>query len=69
MAFVLGCRFRIRKAKGDVIDLNKMVDNFGSKMKEVTTDSKEWSKTVNEKESGSMNSNNDSDGYNEIIIE
>ena len=70
VSFVLGCRFRIRKEKGDTIDLNKIVDNFGSRVRETAGGAKDQDKTASEKKSDSRNDNsNGDDGYKEVTIE
>jgi len=70
ISFVLGCRFRIRKEKGESIDLNKIINGFGSKVREATGEVKEQDKYNDARGSGNQNNkNNDNDGYNEITIE
>jgi hypothetical protein len=70
VSFILGCRFRIRKEKGDTIDLNKIVDSFGNKVKETMTGVEDKYKAANEKNpAGKNESSNGDDKYNEITIE
>ena len=70
VSFVLGCRFRIRKEKGETIDLNKMVGNFGSKVRETVAGMEDKDKASSgENPSGKNGSNNNDDGYSEVTIE
>ncbi|NLC68131.1 MAG: DUF4342 domain-containing protein [Clostridiaceae bacterium] len=70
ISFMMGCRFRIRKEKGDTIDLNKMVDSFGSKVRETAARMEDKYKASNNENSTGKNGNSDEDdGYNEVTIE
>jgi len=74
---LLGFRFKIRKANGDVIDLNRIIDSFGSTVKENTKEkSKDTKKNFESdasenrsKSTNNNNNNNDDDGYREITVE
>ncbi|HOJ10185.1 MAG TPA: DUF4342 domain-containing protein [Clostridiales bacterium] len=68
ISFILGCRFRIRKEKGESIDLNKFIDGFGSKVKEASGEAKQQNNPNGAKNPDKRNDDND-DGYNEITIE
>jgi len=72
ISFALGCRFKIRKEKGESIDINKIINGFGSKVKEATGDIKQQNtpndvkKTDNKKDD---DDNNNDSGYSEVTIE
>ncbi len=70
ISFIFGCRFKIRKEQGESIDLNKIINSFGSKVREATGESREQYKQNDTRKSEKQNNDkNDDDGYNEIIVE
>lgn len=78
ISFVLGCRFRIRKEKGESIDLNKIINGFGSKVREATGETKQQGNPKDTIKYGNQNNaakddnddnNGNSDGYSEITVE
>jgi Sec-independent protein translocase protein TatA len=74
ISFIFGCRFKIRKEKGESIDLNKIINGFGSKVREATVESREHNKQndtrkYENKSNDENNDNSDNDGYNEITVE
>lgn len=60
LTYLLGFKIKIRKEKGEDIDINKMVNNVESKVKNSVDNTNE---KVNNKE------NNANDDYNEITVE
>jgi Sec-independent protein translocase protein TatA len=74
ISLIFGCRFKIRKEKGESIDLNKIINGFGSKVREATVESREHNKQndtkkYENKSNDGNDDNNDNDGYNEITVE
>ena len=74
ISLIFGCRFKIRKEKGESIDLNKIINGFGSKVREATVESREHNKQndtrkYENKSNDENNDNSDNDGYNEITVE
>ena len=75
ISFVLGCRFKIRKENGENIDVNKVVNGFGSKVREATgcdTNQQNSQNNQNQPTNSIVKKDNDDDsnkGYNEMTIE
>jgi hypothetical protein len=73
ISFIFGYRIRISKEKGENIDLNKIIDDFGSRVKEAAGKTREtaegYAKQSNNGDSKRHEDKNEDEGYNEITIE
>lgn len=74
ISFIFGCRFKIRKEEGESVDINKMIDGFGSKIKETATGSKEKKEeysrdSYRNKNKEGNNGVNQEEKYNEYTVE
>ncbi len=63
--YFMGYRIKIRKEKGEDIDINKMVNNVGGKVKTTAEKMSENEK----KKNGNGGEKKDDDDYNEITVE
>lgn len=62
--YFMGYKIRIKKEKGDYIDINRMMDNAGNKAKTSNNNKKDDRKNTNK-----QNEDKDDDDYNQITIE
>lgn len=65
LAYLLGCRIKIKKNKGGDIDINKMVENVGNNSRTGNAAASEKA----EKEDNKVEVKKDDDDYNEITVE
>ena len=66
-AYFMGYKIKIRKEKGEDIDVNKMVDDVGSKVK--TSTEKNTKEAGKEEANEQKEKDKDDDGINEITVE